>query len=138
LDDLSGVMTAVRDQLAAVAPARVVTRSYTDFARRPDEDLVAGVFTVISRGEGSYDNVPGRAAGNGTQRILIVGQVRVGEDEPGAAVEDAEFGLVADLKALARSDLPEIISGLALLDFEQSRQLEQPYGWVAAELENQP
>ena len=138
MSQLGGVFDAIKAQLASVAPRRVVTRNYKDFTARHNQDLIAGVFTVISRGESGYRNYPGRTAELGIQGVFIVGQIMVaGKDVLGSQVEEAEFLMVEDLQALCRSDLPAPIDNLLMTGFDQSGQRSLPYGWITAELTNQ-
>lgn len=128
-DNLDALVTA----LQAVAATRTITRAYKDFAERPQADLEAGVFTILSKGVESYQTVVGRAASYGLHQVLIVGQVKVADNAAGSAVDEAEFGLLEDLQALANAVLPEPLGGFLLLRFTQSQQVEFPYGWIAAE-----
>lgn len=127
-------MLAVKDGLAAALPARVVTRDLMDFADRPRADLLAGVFTLVSLGERGYRNYNGREAMDGTHRMLLVGQVELGENAAPSAIEDAELALVDDVKGFVRA-LPQGLCTLVMTGFRQSGQLETPYGWVAIDLE---
>ena len=126
------VVNALKAELAATAPARLVTRDYMDFADRDEADLSAGIFTVLAgRGDG-YQNLVGRMASNGLLRPVIVGQILLPDSSSGSAVEDAELAMLEDVKTLIRrDDLPPPISGIEFLGFQSSGQLDAPYGWCA-------
>jgi hypothetical protein len=127
-------MELIRSTISAQLPARVVTRSLLDFAQRKDADLLAGVYTVLSRGERDYAGYIGREAQLGTQDLLIVGQIKLVETSEPYEIEEAEFAMVAEICAFLGA-LPDGIGGLRLKGFRQSAQMEHPYGWVAFDLE---
>jgi hypothetical protein len=132
---LPAQIDALVTRLQTMAPARVVTRDYRDFADRDPADLAAGVLTVISLGEPSYpDEIyePGRF---GVHDLMVVGQIQLPEDATGSQVEDAEFAVMADIKLAVQDPLPADLFGLALRSFRQSGQLERPFGWVSASLQ---
>lgn len=116
-----------------LAPARVITRNLQDFALRDDFDLLAGVFTFVTTGVTDYQNTPGIAAALGTAGLIIVGQTRVVEDAAGDVLEEAEFLMMEDVKALARADLPSNLGGFIVNSHAQSQQIEKPYGWIAVQ-----
>ena len=127
-------MTALLAGLAAAMPARVVGRDLKDFGDRPKADIAAGVFTLVSRGEGGFKNYNGREAMDGKHRMLLVGQIELGEDAAPSAVEDAEFAMVEDVKGFMRA-LPANLCSLTMTGFSQSGQVDAPYGWVAIDME---
>lgn len=126
----AAVLDRLAEVLAAAAPSRVVSRSFQDFARRDRADLQAGVLTVLGRGANNPQ--PPRAE---ILRVLLVGQVQLGEDTAGSALEAAEGELVDEIYHLAR-----FIGGayLDIANWRQSMQLEHPYGWITADLEIGP
>ncbi|MFH2082080.1 MAG: hypothetical protein ABIK08_11415 [Pseudomonadota bacterium] len=127
-------MTALKAGLAAAMPARVVGRDLKDFGDRSKADIAAGVFTLVSRGEGGFKNYNGREAMDGKHRMLLVGQIELGEDAAPSAVEDAEFAMVEDVKGFMRA-LPPALCSLTMTGFTQSGQVDAPYGWVAIDME---
>lgn len=136
-------MTDLVTAIQTAAPTRVVTREYKDRAYIDPADLIAGVFTVISRGVKGFSNLPGRMASFGRHQVLVTGQMVIDEETLGRAatgpeVEAAEFAMVAELQATARSSLPESIGGLEMIEFAQSGQHERPHGWVAVKFEIGP
>lgn len=131
------VLNAVKSQLQSVAPARVVTREWLRHEDRREADLARGLFTIMASIEKDYANqVMGREAQLGKQTLFIVAQIRLAEGATGEQVEDAEFVLIDDLKALAQSTLPAPIGELHLLSVQNSSQLETPFGWVSSVWQN--
>jgi hypothetical protein len=127
-------MALIASTLAARYPARVVTRSFQQFEQRKREDLIPGIYTIVSRGEGGYANYNGREAMDGNHKILVIGQIVLEESQTPAEVEDAEFVMVEEIKALVR-DLPSALCSLVMMGFDQSGQLLHPYGGITVELE---
>ena len=130
------VMNAIKSQLQAAAPSRVVTREWLAHDDRDEADLKKGLFTIMASVENDYATYLGRHAQLGKQRVFIVGQILLPEHATGEQVEDAEFGLIDDLKAFAQSSLSTPIDGLYLLSVQNSSQLERPWGWVSSEWQN--
>lgn len=64
--DLTAAMEALRQSLADALPGRVVTRSFKHLPARSDAELLAGVVTVVSLGEGDFATWRGREADLGT------------------------------------------------------------------------
>ncbi|MGE0358656.1 MAG: hypothetical protein AB7P08_17270 [Burkholderiales bacterium] len=135
MSELRDRMLLLRDSLAAQLPARVVTREWRPITTRRAEDLEAGIYSVVSQGESGYPNLNGWEARDGKHRIAVIAQLKLPESASPEAVEDAEFELVAEMKAFVRS-LPQGLCCLLLTAFTQSGQLEAPYGWVIFELES--
>lgn len=120
--------------LAAALPLRVVTRSLKDPASHADEDLAAGILTLVAFGEGGYPNLNGRLGMDGRGKAALIGHLKVGEKEEPLAVEQAEFALYEDVLNALRTG-PGLLRCLDINDFRQSGQIEHPYGWIAIELE---
>lgn len=127
-------MALVAAQLADRFPARLVTRSMKDFAERQPADLKRGVYTLISLGESDYANLRERAAMDGRHRMLLIGQIQLGEKVEPSAIEDAEFVMAEEIKDFVRN-LPPALVCLEMKSFRQSGQVEHPYGWIAVDLE---
>lgn len=134
-------MSTLIDRMALVAAlladrfqARLVTRSMKDFAARQPADLKRGIYTLISLGESDYANLRDRAAMDGRHRMLLVGQIQIGEKTEPSAIEDAEFVMAEEIKDFARN-LPPSLACLEMKNFRQSGQIEHPYGWIAVDLE---
>lgn len=131
---LSQRMSSLRDALQTACPSRIVTRSFADFADRESEHLAAGIYTVMSQGEGEYQNLNGRAARDGVQRIVLSQQIELTEQDSGEDIEEAEFAMIEEVKAFMRA-LPASLCCLEMTGFQQSGQLDRPYGWVLVNLE---
>lgn len=134
MSTLTARMALIQSTLATALPLRVVTRDLVDFAGRADSDLVQGIYTLVSVGEGNYKNYNGREGMDGAQRLLLVGQIRLGEDSIPSAIEDAELAMIDEIKALLRTR-PAALAPLFMTGFRQSQQLDTPYGWVSIDLE---
>lgn len=119
----------IAQQLQAINPARVVTRTYQDFAWRKQEDLEAGIFVIVSGGTTEYADIepPGDF---GRQQVLILFQGKVPEDADGPTLEAMEFAAMNELEQLAADHDPEITPELILRSAVTSRQLEHPKCWV--------
>lgn len=143
------LMNTISTQLKALAPGRVVDRTYIPFADRPEADLAKGVFTVLAGGIVRYpadwcdSAIDADAFPNATAlpvfRFRVLGQGYVGESGDGPAVEAFEFGLIADLEKLANALVKDsTLAGhielvrVVLKGIDQSNQLERPYCWAAA------
>lgn len=131
---LAARMALIRDTLAERYPGRIVTRSLKDFAARQPAELKRGIYTVVSKGEGDFANLRERAAMDGKHRLLLVGQIQLQEKADGEAIEDAEFAMIEEIKEFLR-DLPPALACLDMTGYQQSAQVEAPYGWIAADLE---
>lgn len=135
--ELTDRMDLIVSSFAAAWPLRKVTREYKDRGLLPAADLAAGTYAVMSRGESGYANLPSRKAMDGTQEILVAGQIQVAESATGKDIEDAEFAMVEEWKSFVRA-LPAGMCRLEMTRFAQSAQMEHPYGWVTIELEYIP
>jgi len=127
-------MNLIKDTLAERFPTRLVTRSLKDFSLREDADLRRGIYTIVSNGEGEYQNLRYRAAMDGKHRMLLVGQFVLNEADEPELIEDAEFVMVEEIKAFAR-DLPPALACLEMKNFRQSAQVDAPFGWIGVDLE---
>lgn len=130
---LSTRMNAIQAALAAMVPARIVTRSLKDFASRPLSELKEGIYTVLSASEGGYSHYLGGMTRDGEHRVLVVGQIAVAETSEPSATEDAEGTMIDEIKAFTRA-LPPELGSLTLTDWRQSQQLDHPYGWVTFDM----
>ena len=134
-------MAAIIAALAAAYPARRVRGSFSDFNLLPKADLVSGVYTLVSAGEEDFTNVSGYVAKDGKQGLRLIGQIQLPEQKDkalaGAAIQEAEFVMIEEVKAFL-NNLPETLCLLTLVRWAQSQQMEEPYGWIAAELEYVP
>lgn len=140
MNPLTDRLNAIKAALAAMYPARVVTRDALDPASRKREDLVAGTYTLISLAEDEFTNVSGYEAQDGAHGLLIVGDLELNDPnvgESGIAVEDAELDMVEEIKGFVRN-LPANICKIDLVSWQQSGQMSRPRGWVMFNLVYQP
>lgn len=131
---LSERMTSLKSELELAYPDRVVTRTFKDFADRDRNLLSQGIYTLISQGEDGYDNLNGREAMDGTHRILLSAQIELPEESSGELIEETEFVMIEEIKAFMRA-LPASLCCLTMTGFNQSGQLDAPYGWALITLE---
>ncbi|MBF0453632.1 MAG: hypothetical protein HQL72_02305 [Magnetococcales bacterium] len=129
------VMDLLKETLADQLPDRIITRDFLPMAQRSNTDLAKGVYTLLCKSEGEYQQVVGREAQGGRLKVLLLVQLKVGEKDPGSTVEDAEFAVIEEIKNLVRGPLPDELLNLWLMGVNHSGQLEKPFGWIAADLE---
>lgn len=136
MSGIDATLSALSAGLAAALPAgRIVTRSFQPLALRNQADLLAGVFTLVCRGESGYANYLGREADLGALRVLLFGQLLLPGNPSGLQVEQAELAMAEEVKTFLRSPLPAGVRECLARSFEQSAQLEVPMGWIGFELE---
>jgi hypothetical protein len=135
MSETADIMESFRTQLRAAQPARVVSRDWKDFAKRDAEDQRRGVYTVLPLGEGGFPNYVGREAEFGALELLLLAQIKVGEDSEPHEVEDAESVMIDEIKSFCAAAPQAPIDSLVLTALRRSGQLEHPYGWVAFSLE---
>lgn len=145
----STLMTTIEAALRSVAaPGRVIDRTYRPFDDRKEADLEKGVFTLLAGGvtryPGDWCDSDFAAYGEPTAtalpvfRFRVLGQGYCGESATGPQIEAFEFGLIADMEALANELVKnEALAGhielvrVVLKGIDQSNQLERPYCWAA-------
>lgn len=130
-------MQSLAAALATHYPQRIVTRDWEDSSQRNDSDLTRGIYTLISKSETDYADYPGREAQLGTLQFVLIAQIKVAEASGASTVEDAESDLIDEIKAFVSNPPPSLADAgnLALVSWQQSGQLEHPYGWVAFRFE---
>lgn len=128
-------LEALRGALAVAFSGCLVTRSFRPLAIIPKEELLQGVVTLVSRGEGNYANYLGREAQLGTMRPLLLFQFELPGNPSGLQVEQRELDFVEALKNFMSGPMPAGVAQCLMNGFEQSGQLETPMGWVGCELE---
>lgn len=136
-DPLEPRMELMRTSLATKYPARVVTRDLKDPSMISREDMLKGVYTILPLGERDYTNGAQYIAQDGRQRILLLGDFVIADNQGGSKIDAVEFTMMEEIKAWVRA-LPDALCMLALLGMSQSGQTANPYGWIAAELEYRP
>lgn len=140
------MLEEIKAQLAAINPARVVTRSYRDFKNRQQEDLLAGVWMVVSAGvrsypyevsDGQFDSDSLRATEHGRLVVRITGQLLLADpDSDGEAIDAAEFQLLHEVEQLADAviEIPDLMA-LVLKNARTSQQVDAPLAWLDTEWE---
>lgn len=123
------ILNSAKAALATAAPARVITRSYQDFAERDQADLTAGVYTLMNKGQTEMVRYQDHL------QVLLVGQVLVAEDAAGETLEEAELAMVDEVRRFTEGAQGARIT---ITGWRQSQQLERPYGWVAFDLDVGP
>lgn len=127
---------AVKTALESALPSRVHCDFHQHFDAYTADELQKGVITLLSDGEGDYSNRLGRMAKGGTQRLVLVGQIKVLETDTPEAIRNAEFLLMQEFKTFVDTGVPGM--GLLLGNVQQSLEKDHPYGWVVATLEAGP
>jgi hypothetical protein len=134
VSELQTVMAALATALAAALPARVVTRDLVEINLRKEAELRLGIFTPVARGEAGFQNkVRGREADLGTLEVLLIAQIQIASNTAPSAIEDAEGGLIDDVKTLCRA-VPNTFDFVYLNSWRNSSQVDHPYGWVVFDL----
>ncbi len=126
---------AIKVALKAAAPTKTVTRSFEDLRDSDSDDLMVGVFSIISGGESGFKSFDHQRVCEGKQEIIIVGQKLLHEGAKGVDVENAELAMINDITTMLNSHLTADIQSLKLKRYEQSRQVECPFSWVVCFLE---
>lgn len=138
-------MQALAVALTAALPGRIVRRGFVPYPQLSRDVLQAGTVHLLASGEQGYANYRGREADLGALRVVIVGQLVVdeaalppeaGPEALSAAVQDAEFALAEEVKGFLAN--PAGLRQCLATGFEQSGQMEAPFGWVAFECEVMP
>lgn len=137
MSTLSTLMDAIKTSIAAMYPARVVSRDVRDPADMSHTELLAGVYTIVAMSEDGYTNVAGYEAQDGRERFLILGDFVIAENQGGSKIEDAEGTMIDEIKVWVRTK-PASLCLVLLKRVVQSGQIANPYGWVIFELEYQP
>lgn len=139
MSELSTRMEAIKASLQAFRPLRVVTRDAKDPAHHKRADLLKGIFTIVSMGEGDYTNVAGYVAQDGRQGFLILGDIEIAPNQAPSKIEDAEGDMIDDIKAWVRAVTNDSTLCLVrLLNIRQSGQIANPSGWILCELDYKP
>lgn len=121
---------------SAVDQNRVVGLGFMPYNERNLAELTAGVWNIVSAGEGNYHNGRGMAAKEGTLRVHLIGHIQVDDEDDRATLQQAEIDMIEEVKRFVRTGAPGM--SVVLDSVEQSRLLEHPYGWVVAFIELRP
>lgn len=128
-------MAAAHASLQAMHVARLVERGMVDPAALGDETLTQGVFTLVAEETSSWTEWTGREGDYGTLQFAVVGYVRVADNAPPVAVEQAEAALEDELLAWCREIKPAPLDAVYPRKCSYSRGLEAPVGWIVMEME---
>jgi hypothetical protein len=124
----------IKQRLAALAPSAQVSRDYTAFNQRGDYDHNEPVFCVVSGGFPKFGSLP-TPAEDQQHKFMILGQVKLYDQDSGDALEDAEFALLDVVKQLVQADFwADESSCIELKQVSQSQQQDHPYAWIVCEL----
>ncbi|MDD4926941.1 MAG: hypothetical protein PHF58_10615 [Methylotenera sp.] len=134
MNEITTRLNLIIAELSQALPNRLFSRDLKDFAQRQEIELETGIYTLLSSGEGGYQNLLGRAAQDGTAQMALLGQFKLPEDSAGSAVEDAELDMVQEIKDFLIT-LPPTLCRLQMTGFTQSKQLEAPFGWIVIDLQ---
>lgn len=123
------IIESMKTALATAAPARSVTRALKDFSDRNKTELTAGIYTLISKGQvntSRYDE---------HLKVLLVGQIQLTEDSTPDQIEEAELLMIDEIRRFVDG-----CQGVQVMmkSWQQSQQIEAPYGWVSAEIQVGP
>jgi hypothetical protein len=138
------IRSSLEDFLATVdvpgASGRIVTRNWKTVQNHSDTELLCGVYTLISVAEGGYKNYDGGEALDGTQKMLLIGRMRVpatdtGAEADGEAVENAEWSMYDNEVSPWLRALPQALCCLEAKNVVLSGQLGAPYASFVVELE---
>lgn len=137
MPDYNVVLDALVASMSTAMPGRHVDRNLVDPAQVKREKLLAGQLCVVSTKGGNFANYRGREAQLGQIRVSVVGYLAVPESSSRKDIERAELELLGDLLAWIASGSVGV-SYVAPGDWEQSKQMEHPYGWLVLELVVKP
>jgi len=129
-------LDAIEASLILALPTRVISRDLKHYSEQTDADLTAGVVTLVSAGEKNYSKALGMEARDGTHSVLLIGHLRVAENQSGKSIEAAELDLAEELKSWVRAGVTGM--SLRLDSVQHSRQLDNPYGWIVAYVDAGP
>lgn len=126
---IGALLNSMKTALLAAAPGRIVTRTLEDFSDRKKTDLQAGIYTLVHRGQGEITDE------DEYLKVLLVGQMELGEKATGEQIEEAELIMSEEVKRFARYATG---ARVRIKSWQQSMQLERPNGWISAEIEVGP
>lgn len=138
MPDYNAALDALVASMATAMPTRTVQRGLVMPADLKREQLLAGFICVVSTRGGNFANYRGREGQLGQIKVTDVGYLAVAENTGTADIERAELALLKDLLAWVASPVVVGFNTVTPGDWEQSKQLEHPYGWIALELVVKP
>ncbi len=122
-------LNALVTSLTQALPNRHITRSFKDHSMWQDSLLVSGLWQLLSDNGSDYNGELSLAGG--IHNLLLIGFIRVEDDTEPEVIEKAELSLLEEFGDFLDSDDN---CGLEMLSWQQSKQLEHPYGWVLVSL----
>lgn|SRR5574343_929715 len=131
--NLNKVMDEFAQALADGLPGRYVTRTVRELSQFTAEQYDAGVICIYpagvrdSRPEGPRERVVGE------QVIMVEAFIRLPEDAPGQAIDEAEFDLMDEIDQVAVSFRPTCGGKPKFIRAEQSGQVDHPLAGVRIE-----
>lgn len=134
------MLASIATLLGSLAPGRLVTREWRDFANQPRPALQGGIWIVRPAGVGPYpyetsDNGGAtdslRATQHAALHLTLLCQQELVSAATGADVDAAEFQMIHELEQLADAAMDtDGLESLQLLDVKMSQQIECPFAWV--------
>lgn len=132
-DKLAAFEAALR---LAVPATWTIEAGFVPYSEREDALLETVVVNLISEGEGSYSQARGMAAKEGTVKLLLITHLKVKDQRTRVELQQAEIDVMESLKTFTLTGITGM--DVILVDMQQSRMLEHPYGWVVAYFELRP
>ena len=129
------VMAGMKESLAANLVNRVVTRNLRNPGDYKADDLKRGILVLVAAGGGNFANWQGREGELGTIRFKVVGYVVVPEKAEPLEIERAEHQMLEEYLAWVGEIKAPPLDALYPGNYQQSNQLEHPYGWFALDME---
>lgn len=130
MSELQTRMEILKSELQAMYPDRIVTRSLVGFDQRKSEDLKKGIYTFVSESASDLDNeLISKPADDPMHKFILVGQIQIGEKSAHEEIENAEGVFIDEVLAWVR-DPVQALDSVLLVGWQQSMQLDHPYGWV--------
>lgn len=131
-------LETIKLSLAAKLPGRFVQRSLVDPANAPTEQLQAGLLCLVSKSGGQFANYRGREGDLAHLNVFLVGYVQVAEGSAPVEVERAELALLQDVLDWVKDPgALRPVNTVLPIEWNQSSQLEHPYGWFSLRLDVQ-
>jgi len=125
------LLKEIATAFAAHCPERIVTREWKDRERYNKAERNTGIHTILYRGEHDHENPYQQYV-----KLLVYGIIRLGIDDKGENIEQAEFSMIEQLKSFTQSG--DIGALLHIKNIVTSHQVEAPEGWYMAECEYGP
>lgn len=132
-------MQAAKESLAAMHPHRLVFRGVPDPARLGNENLKAGVFSLLATDTRGWTDHTGREGQYGQLNFVVLADALVTDIEDGQteaqAAELLEELLEAELLAWVQAIKPTPLDAIYPVESVYSGGLEAPNAWVVMKLQ---